>query len=497
MIANKTGDLSVLEALPKERYEIGRLLGTGGSGQVFAGRDLQNGDPVVLKLVRLPNAESRARIEREISLVKKLGHFPYIVHLIDARFSTDATSAVLIYKYIEGPTVQSLVELSQHRLADNVVAAIARQLCSGIAQLHRHGIVHRDIKPSNVLVAKDGSVMLIDFGIAVAAGKREDDESEITKVGDFVGTMRYAAPETLTDKHVSPVLDIYALGVTILFMLLGRQPFENAPLQLLLNQVLKGTFLQELPDSLRPLWGDILSAALNINPQERPSADALLAMLRAKFPPGMQNDREIVAAFLHASGSFRGPPPDPPVALSATPEPEDSSSLKGSVQSLAAQILQVQAAVADITTIVKKSELGGVAAEASTATAVAPESRIDATFMTVRRRLELNWRMSLIMTLVLFSLFVAMLILAVAFGLVYQKSYWGILFGGTSALSLLTVVVWRPMDKMLFSTIATQQLELIQLNYQRALNGSRQERREAFRDVSTQLNSLLAKISTK
>jgi hypothetical protein len=101
------------------------------------------------------------------------------------------------------------------------------------------------------------------------------------------------------------------------------------------------------------------------------------------------------------------------------------------------------------------------------------------------------------MTLTLFSLFVAMLILAVVFGLAYQKSFLGILFGGTSGLSLLTVVLWKPMDKMLFSTIATQQLELIQLNYQRALSGSREERREAFRDVSTQLNSLLTKISSK
>jgi hypothetical protein len=280
-------------------------------------------------------------------------------------------------------------------------------------------------------------------------------------------------------------------------MLLGRPPFENAPVPLLVTQILTGGFIKELPESLQPAWGGILSKALAVDPANRPSPTQLLTLLEGAFPSAGQTDDTIVTAFLQSSGGFHEPPPEPPVALSAAPEPENDGSLKGTIQSLATQLHAMQATVADMTATFKNRELIGASTASSASVVVGPEDKIEATFATVRRRLELNWRVSLIMTFVLFSLFVAMLVLAVVFGIVYQKSYLGIVFGGTSALSVLTVVVWKPMDKMFFATIATQQLELIQLNYQRALSGSREERREAFRDVSTQINALLTKSSKK
>lgn len=495
MNSDQLDQASLLGIVPKGRYDVTRLLGVGAFGKVFAGSDLTTKTPVVLKLLQLRNVEARARTERELGLLKKISGSPQVVRLIDGYFSSDAKQAVLISEYVEGPTLQSLVDSYKRGMPSDVVAAIARQLSTGIAYLHGQGIIHRDVKPSNVLVGRDGHVKLVDFGIAVSTAN--DDDSEITRDGDFVGTMRYAAPEMFSKSGYEPASDVYAVGVTVLFMLLGRQPFEGASFPFLLNKALKGAFIEELPATLKAGWGDVLSAMLLPNPQDRPTPLAVLASLTEKFPI-RTSDVSAVMEFLRENHGVHEPPPSPPTPLSSLDETRGAeNSLKGEMQSLAAQINAVQAAVADMTTILRKDDLTAAASGPAASVAGIEEQGIAATFVTVRRRLELNWRISLLMTFVLFSLFVAMLVLAVVFSLIYQKSYWGIVFGGTGALSLLTVVIWKPMDKMMFSTIATQQLELIQLNYQRALSGDREERREAFRDVSTQLNSLLTKISAK
>ena len=481
-------DLSqLLTVVPKDRYELTGVLGQGGGGTVFRARETISGRQFTVKVSRLPNQEAKARIEREIRLLTQLSQSDHVLELYDSYFSPDGKAVGLVMPYVEAESVEEIVERFGSGLPDEIVAAISWQVCQALSYAHVRSIVHRDVKPSNLLVTRNGLVKLCDFGIAVSESKA----STITGKGNFVGTMRYAAPEVIAAGLVSPAVDVYSLGVTILFMILGRQPFESVPLPFLIQQILKGSFLQELPESKRSVWGQVLSTTLNPDPEQRPTAERVASLLRKNFPSAALHERKLLSEFLQGSGGNRLPPPNPPVALGAAPEPEDNS-LKGLIQSLAGQLLEVQAAVADITAQFKQKNASDVQAEVG-----GSDQRLQATFLNVRRRLELNWRISLIMTFVLFSLFVAMLILAVVFGLIYQKSYWGLVFGGTSALSLLTVVVWKPMDKMLFSTIATQQLELIHLNYQRALSGNRAERREAFRDVSTQLNSLLTKVSTK
>jgi len=190
MPLNNTIESNLLGILPPGRYQVTRLLGAGAFGHVFVGRDVASSAPVVLKLLQLTNSEVRARTERELALLKNLDASPHVVSLIDGFVSPDARLAVLISDYVEGPTIQSLVERHGRGLPNTVVSAISRQLCVGLEYLHGQGIVHRDIKPSNVVITNRGVVKLLDFGLAVLVGEQKESDSDITKVGTFVVSMR-------------------------------------------------------------------------------------------------------------------------------------------------------------------------------------------------------------------------------------------------------------------------------------------------------------------
>jgi serine/threonine protein kinase len=488
-------EVDPLKIIPEGRYEISHALGRGAFGTVYRGRRLATGDDVVLKFLHLPNAEAVARIDREIAVLKAIPHDQHVVSFDDGFLSPDASSAVLVSEWIDGPSVQSLVEAHAQGLPTRVTVAIARQLCAGLSHLHQYHIIHRDIKPSNVLISKDGVVKLVDFGLAIGASAGTLS-SGITTVGSFVGTLRYAAPEMVMGQLFSSASDVYALGVTILFMILGRPPLPEATVPYLLREISRGAVLADLPESQKAAWGAILSPTLDIQPEKRPSTMQLHSVLSEAFPLTAQDDTTVVAEFIREAGALRPPPPQPPRVVTSAPEPEGDDSLPNLVRALASRIAKVQSAVADLTASFARGDLPSQQVSANVPSAVGPEQKVEVAFDAIRRRLGLTWRFSLGMTFILFSTFVTMIVLAIVFGLVYHKSFWSILFGGTSVLSLLTVVVWRPMDKMLFTTIATQQLELIQINYQRALSGTREERSEAFREVSAQLDSLLAKVTS-
>jgi len=293
-------DSDVVALLPNGRYEIAEVLARGGLGMVYRGRDVLAGKDVVLKCLYLTSHEALSRTDREIALAKQLGDAPNIVAFEEGYVSPDAGSAILVYEWIRGPTLRTLINDNPNGLPKDVTAAITRQLCQGLLYLHQHGVIHRDIKPDNILITGQGRVKLCDFGIAVLA-THNNLTSHITTRGSFVGTLRYAAPEMVNSQQSGPASDIYALGMTVLEML-GWNPFPDSSVFFLLKEIMNGVVVEEFPQALKAEWGELLLPTLDVQPDRRPSADALFHMLEKTFPAGGSSDEAVIADFLRTGG---------------------------------------------------------------------------------------------------------------------------------------------------------------------------------------------------
>ena len=209
-------------------YQIVSLLGRGGMGEVYRARDTRLGRDVAIKVLPLAFAtdpDRLARFEREAQLLAALNH-PHIGAIYGVEDFPGAKA--LILELVEGPTLAEKRGLS---LAD--AFAIARQIADALEAAHEKGIVHRDLKPANVKVRPDGTVKVLDFGLAKlqAAGPGETSAptmtSEGTHVGIVLGTAAYMSPEQARGQMVDKRTDIWAFGCVLFEMLTGRSPFSR------------------------------------------------------------------------------------------------------------------------------------------------------------------------------------------------------------------------------------------------------------------------------
>jgi serine/threonine protein kinase len=186
------------------RYRLDAVLGRGGMAIVWRATDLQLERDVAIKVISDVLADDPrfvARFEREARLAAMLNH-PNLVKVFD--FSVDAERPLLVMEYIAGGT------LSEARGQALDVDALARALLDAVAHIHAAGIVHRDIKPANVLLNRDGSPRLTDFGIA-----RGEEMTGLTQTGQVLGTLRYIAPEVAAGEPATVRSDLYGLGVLL------------------------------------------------------------------------------------------------------------------------------------------------------------------------------------------------------------------------------------------------------------------------------------------
>ena len=203
-----------------ERYQIIEELGKGGMGRVYKVQDTEIKERVALKLLKPEIASDEKTIERfrnEIKLARKIGH-KNVGRMYD--LGRAEGSYFITMEFVEGQDLKGLIRQTG-QLAVGTTLKIAKQVCEGLAEAHRLGVVHRDLKPSNIMIDKDGSARIMDFGIA-----RTLKGKGITGAGVIIGTPEYMSPEQVEGKEVDQRSDIYSLGVILYEMVTGQIPFE-------------------------------------------------------------------------------------------------------------------------------------------------------------------------------------------------------------------------------------------------------------------------------
>jgi serine/threonine protein kinase len=215
------------------RYRLDAHISSGGMGEVWRGHDAELDRPVAVKVLHSSMNDEPgfvARFRAEAKAMSTINH-PGVVRIY--HFGTDpAVGTYLVMQYVDGEALaRTLVRV--RRLTAARTMALVAQAGDALAAVHRAGVVHRDVKPGNLLVRRDGSLVLTDFGIA-----RTADAPQLTAPGSVVGTAAYLAPEVAMGERASELSDVYALGVVAYQCLAGRRPFDGgSPMEIATRQV--------------------------------------------------------------------------------------------------------------------------------------------------------------------------------------------------------------------------------------------------------------------
>ena len=261
------------------RFEITDVIHRSGMSTVFKANDLQTGQTVAVK-VPLMNLEADpafySRFEREEAIGKLLDH-PGILKIIPVE---QKSRPYIVMEYVKGQTLDRLMQ-TVGLLPISDTLKIASRICDALEYMHRQGVIHRDLKPSNIMVCDDGTLRIMDFGIAKTEAMRR-----IT-FGGFsptMGTPDYMAPEQIKGKRGDQRTDIYSLGAILYEMVTGQVPFQGPNVYAVMNARLVGDppAPRSLNPQISPQIEEIILHAMERDPFKRyPSAAAMKAELDA------------------------------------------------------------------------------------------------------------------------------------------------------------------------------------------------------------------------
>ncbi len=261
-------------------YSIVEKIGKGGMGEVFRAKDQSLGRDVAIKVLPgefAKDADRMARFQREAKLLASLNH-PNIIHIYD--IASDGGVDFIAMEYVEGKTLEERIARRGLPLGETLKYAV--QIADALAKAHSAGIVHRDLKPSNIMVNEDGTVKILDFGLAKLIEQIKGDEfastatlegevKPVTEEGIIVGTVAYMSPEQAEGKKVDSRSDIFSFGSVLYEMLTGQKAFHRetrvATLASIINEEPKPAtqFIETLPPEIE----QVLARCLRKDPQRR------------------------------------------------------------------------------------------------------------------------------------------------------------------------------------------------------------------------------------
>ena len=248
--------------LPKiHLYHVDHLIAEGGTAAVYFGVDLRSGYPVAIKSL-YPNRATNPYILRKFregaNLYLYLAH-PNLTRLVD--FVIDGDKYYIIMEYIEGDTLDHVINSLSRPLPAAKIINIFNQILSTIAYLHQHGVLHLDIKPNNIMIKPDGTIKVIDMGISIHLKEREIKAA---------GTPPFMSPEQQDGSNLGFYTDIFALGVTLFNMVTGHLPFTGTATDVLRKN--RGTarpLVTQVTPYANPGFQPIIERAMNPNPALR------------------------------------------------------------------------------------------------------------------------------------------------------------------------------------------------------------------------------------
>jgi hypothetical protein len=267
------------------RFRIGALLGAGGTGAVYQAVDGDTGRPAAVKVLHNLQAARLVAFKSEFRVALRLAHRNL---LTPYELATDQERWFIAMELVDGwdflRYVRSEAGYDHRRLRDGLLQVVA-----GLEALHGAGVIHRDLKPANVLVARDGGVRIVDFGLALL---RDAQHSWVDEAGRAVGSPAYMAPEQAAGETLSVEADLYGVGAMLFEALTGRVPFEGPVHALLLQKLACDArdpreMAPDVPDDL----AELALALLSRTPAERPALSEIRAVLQdgtvhdSSFPP--------------------------------------------------------------------------------------------------------------------------------------------------------------------------------------------------------------------
>lgn len=288
-----------------ERYEIARLIGRGGMGEVYLAHDNRINRNVAIKVIHsdlASNKESLRRFALEAQAVSALNH-PHIMTIHEFDHTDDGT-LFFVAEFVDGDSLKQLIgaDLDLHKAID-----IAVQVTSALSAAHEAAITHRDLKPENIMVRRDGYVKVLDFGLAKLAQRRtpslrsgsEDPTIALikTRPGVVVGTAGYMSPEQARARQVDARTDIWSLGVVLYEMLTGHRPFSGETHADIIVSVLKSepprlsSYVSDLPDELELIVTKALSKDVERRYQTAKELGADLERVRKDVELGLRPGR--------------------------------------------------------------------------------------------------------------------------------------------------------------------------------------------------------------